>query len=439
MIISGGVNIYPQEAENMLVTHPKVMDAAVFGIPDDDMGQSVKGVVQTVDPADATDAFRRRAAALAAGPAGALQVSALDLVRGTAAAHRHRQAVQAGADREVLVGQAVTMHGHEPGGPYFDDLVVGQVFDWAPSMTLTAGAAAVHQSIIGDRLRLALDADLAMAVTGSTTVLAHPALVCDIAIGQTTVVTQRVKANLFYRGLSFHRFPVIGDTLFTRTEVVALKQNSARPGRPSTGLAALRMTTIDQVGRLVLDFHRCAMLPLRDPTRRHRPRGRHVGDRGGSAAAPDPTAHWDADAFRARVPGAHFDSGIAGAVLHSTADVVSSAPELARLTLNIAATHHDSRAGGRRLVYGGHTIGLALAQATRLLPNIATVLGWESCDHTGPVHEDDTLFSELHVDGAVPLPGHRGGVLKLRSLVFAVGADAEDRQVLDWRFTALQF
>jgi fatty-acyl-CoA synthase len=57
MIISGGVNIYPQEAENMLVTHPLVMDAAVFGIPDDEMGQRVKGVVQTVDAADATDAF----------------------------------------------------------------------------------------------------------------------------------------------------------------------------------------------------------------------------------------------------------------------------------------------------------------------------------------------------------------------------------------------
>jgi acyl dehydratase len=109
------------------------------------------------------------------------------------------------------------------------------------------------------------------------------------------------------------------------------------------------------------------------------------------------------------------------------------------LTLNIAATHHDSRAGGRRLVYGGHTIGLAFAQATRLLPNIATVLGWESCDHTGPVYEGDTLVSELHVDGAVPLPEHRGGVLKLRSLVYAVGDASDDRQVLDWRFTALQF
>ena len=57
MIISGGVNIYPQEAEGLLISHPKVLDAAVFGVPDDEMGQSVKGVVQTVDPADATEAF----------------------------------------------------------------------------------------------------------------------------------------------------------------------------------------------------------------------------------------------------------------------------------------------------------------------------------------------------------------------------------------------
>ena len=146
--------------------------------------------------------------------------------------------------------------------PYFDDLTVGQVFDAAPSMTLTSGAAAAHQSILGDRMRLPLDATLSHAVTGVPGALAHPALVCDVAIGQSTLVTQRVKANLFYRGLTFHHFPVIGDTLYTRTEVVGLKQNSAKPGRAPTGLAALRMITIDQVDRLVLDFYRCAMLPL---------------------------------------------------------------------------------------------------------------------------------------------------------------------------------
>jgi long-chain acyl-CoA synthetase len=46
MIISGGVNIYPQECENLLATHPKVHDAAVFGVPNDEMGEEVKAVVQ---------------------------------------------------------------------------------------------------------------------------------------------------------------------------------------------------------------------------------------------------------------------------------------------------------------------------------------------------------------------------------------------------------
>jgi long-chain acyl-CoA synthetase len=46
MIISGGVNIYPQECENLLITHPKVADAAVFGVPNPDLGEEVKAVIQ---------------------------------------------------------------------------------------------------------------------------------------------------------------------------------------------------------------------------------------------------------------------------------------------------------------------------------------------------------------------------------------------------------
>ncbi|MGH3971308.1 MAG: MaoC family dehydratase [Mycobacterium sp.] len=324
-------------------------------------------------------------------------------------------------------------------GPYFDDLHVGQVFPAAPSMTLTPGAAAVHQSILGDRLRLPLDAELSQAVAGSPTPLAHPGLVCDVAIGQSTLVTQHVKANLFYRGLVFCRFPAIGDSLFTRTEVVGLKKNSAKPGRAPTGLVALRMTTIDQADRLVLDFYRCAMLPLSPGAAPDA--ADHADDlsRIGAEPVPPPSAtdEWNGEVFRERIPGPHFDPDLAGAVLQSSADVVSSAPELARLTLNIAAVHHDSRVGGRRLVYGGHTIGLALAQATRLLPNLATVLAWQSCDHTGPVYEGDTLYSELHVESADPVDD--GGVLGLRSLVYAAGEAEPDRRVLDWRFTALQF
>src|SRR5207344_236006 len=46
MIISGGVNIYPTEIESVLLAHPKVGDAAVFGIPDPDWGEEVKAVVE---------------------------------------------------------------------------------------------------------------------------------------------------------------------------------------------------------------------------------------------------------------------------------------------------------------------------------------------------------------------------------------------------------
>jgi long-chain acyl-CoA synthetase len=59
MIISGGVNIYPQEAENLLITHPKVADVAVFGVPNEEWGEEVKAVVQPVDPTAAGPELER--------------------------------------------------------------------------------------------------------------------------------------------------------------------------------------------------------------------------------------------------------------------------------------------------------------------------------------------------------------------------------------------
>ena len=323
------------------------------------------------------------------------------------------------------------------GGPYFDELRHGQVFDDAPSVTLTSGLAATHQAILGDRMRLPLDAELSRNVTGSDDAVAHPGLVTDLAIGQSTLATHHVKANLFYRGLSFRHYPHIGDTLSTVTEVVGLRENSAKPGRAPTGLAALHMVTCDQDANVVLDFYRCAMLPLSaepDPERTV-----HADDLSaiGPAVQSSPTIpQWDLMEINNAFGGRHFSPDLVGNVYTSSGDVVSSAPELARLTLNIAATHHDARVGAAgRLVYGGHTIGLALSQATRALPNLVTVVGWDSCDHTGPVHEGDTLTSELTVEEATPL--EIGGFVRLRSVVHAVDAEAPDREVLDWRFWAL--
>lgn len=58
MIISGGVNIYPQEIENALIEHPSVLDAAVIGLPDDEMGEIVMAVVEPVPEVEAGEALR---------------------------------------------------------------------------------------------------------------------------------------------------------------------------------------------------------------------------------------------------------------------------------------------------------------------------------------------------------------------------------------------
>jgi acyl-CoA synthetase (AMP-forming)/AMP-acid ligase II len=57
MIISGGVNIYPQETENVLIMHPRVADAAVIGVPNEEFGEEVKAIVQPQDWADANETF----------------------------------------------------------------------------------------------------------------------------------------------------------------------------------------------------------------------------------------------------------------------------------------------------------------------------------------------------------------------------------------------
>jgi len=319
-------------------------------------------------------------------------------------------------------------------GPFFEDLAVGQEFS-APAITLTSGLAAAHKTITGDRLALALDHELCRQVTGGGP-MASPSLVWDVAIGQSTVVTQHVKANLFYRGLAFRRVPLIGDTLATVTLVVALRQNAQRAGRAATGLAALRITSTDQENRPVLDFWRCAMLPLRDQSLQTGNAAdlSEVGREGPPPNYEDLVTGWRLDRFRAAGPRpADLDAGQSFEV--AGGDVVSSAPELARLTANIAAVHHDKSAGGgERLVYGGHTIALALSQAARALPSMVTVCGWHSCDHLAPVREGDTLRSAITVERVDYLPGG-GGLVHLRSLVRADAPDARD--VLDWRYVVV--
>ena len=322
------------------------------------------------------------------------------------------------------------------GPAFYEDLELGQEIH-APGVTLTDAHAALHQAIVGDRLRLALDHELSRMVTGAERPLAHPMLVCDMAIGQSTEPSGRVLGNLFYRGLAAR--PVhIGTTLRSRTTVVAKRRARAASGRPPRGMVVLRVTTEDEAGQKVLDYLRCPLLPARAE-------GEEPGDDIQAITADEALpvrelvpSHWDLEALRSTALGPCFaELDPQAAWVLEAGESVTCATELARLSLNLAMTHTDPSAGahGQRLVYGGHVIGIAAAHLTRVLPDLATILAWRSCDHLGPTFEGDVLRSEIAVEELEPLAD--GGLVHARIKASARSGDGEPRPVLDWRLSAL--
>jgi 2-methylfumaryl-CoA hydratase len=325
-------------------------------------------------------------------------------------------------------------------GPYFEEFEVGQTFV-APSITVTEGHAAVYAALFGDRMRLPLDRHLSKKVTGHDQGLCHPYLAMHLAAGQTTYASQHVKGNLFYRGVLLQRPVYLGDSLYTTTKVVGLKQNKVKAGRAATGMVALEMTTLNQRDEVVLHFWRCPMIACKDP----------AADTGRNdnfdwiknsfttqeliGALP---SGWDLRPLACDLVGLKSPSVVVGDEFEiAPKDTVTCAPELVRMSLNIAYTHTDETRSylGQRLVYGGHTISIALAQVVRALPNLLHMVAWRHCDHLGPVLEGDLISTRFTVVSCEALPS--GGVLyDLTVSAFAHRKDAggvmQSEKVLDW-------
>jgi 2-methylfumaryl-CoA hydratase len=331
---------------------------------------------------------------------------------------------------------------HYIDGPYFEDFSRDQTFA-APAVTVHQGHAALYQAITGDRMRLPLDNHLSAAVTAEDRGLVHPMLVINLVNGQTTYASQHVKGNLFYRGLLLQQPVFTGDTLTTTTRVVGLKQNTIKPGRAATGMVALEIETLNQHGDCVLKYWRCPMIPCRDAS---------------ADSGHDDSFEWmpealDPDTLAGAVPAAWDISAMDPAayavpapvlaagdrVMIEGQDTITCAPELVRMTGNIAFAHTDASRSylGKRLVYGGHTISLALSQVTRAMPNIVTLIGWQGCDHLGPALEDDIIRSEFEVTAITP-HACGGALVELHIETFArrpavSASDYDESAVLDWR------
>jgi len=231
------------------------------------------------------------------------------------------------------------------------------------------------------------------------------------------------------------RRPVfLGDTLSTTTRVIALRQNKPKPGRDATGMVALEMHVTHQDGETVMLFWRCPMVPCRNKNAEteHADDFSIMPESLDSQALIDAMPEWDLTPLSS-----HPIPAVDETVAVEARDTVTSAPELVRLSLNLAMTHTDAAQSvfGKRLVYGGHTIGIAGAQLSRVIPGAASILAWHHCDHTAPVFEQDVLRSEITLKSVAE--HERGRIAEVLVETFADrGSEApepgENIKVLDW-------
>ena len=317
-------------------------------------------------------------------------------------------------------------------GPFFDDFTPGEMLPVAPAITIGPEECSTYDLICGDRLALSRSSDLAAEITGLERALVNPGLVLQMAIGQSTVATRRVIANLFYRGVRLRKQLRVGATISTSVQIRGLSEATRRPDRGLRGKVLLGIIATDDDGDVVVEFERCALLPFRDPGTEDTG---HHSDLGGPESVLDLAdwMEWAPEGWNLVPLGPRSDWQSGETRVDPELNPVSRTLDLIDLTQNQALAHRDAAFGldGRRLVYGGHTIALAQTSLTRLLPNMATVLGWHSCDHVGPVFEDDTLECTATFTDSAATPG--GRLLAFDVTVVARRVDSEPDVVLAWK------
>ena len=315
-------------------------------------------------------------------------------------------------------------------GPYYEDLRVGQVLPRQPSVVIDDGMAALYQSMMGERLPMVMDPAVCAAVTGQPGRLASPALVMHLSIGHSTTVTRQVIANLFYRDVRLLRPVLIGQSIATTVTVVALADSRPRPGRPHRGKVLVDVVTTAD-GEPAVTYQRAPLMPQAGDEQPG-----HDDDLGtGSpldlaAYAELVPADWD---FTVLGPGTGWQPGTT--IADPARDVVDNALQLVRLSNNLAMVHRDAAESPypQRLLYGGHVVGLAQASLSRVLPGMATVVGWHACDHPGPAFEGDQVSFRHTLLDVAAAGGGRAFAVQVEG--FAHRSDEPDK-VLDWTVVA---
>ena len=295
-------------------------------------------------------------------------------------------------------------------GNFFEDFHLKQRFVHAPARTLTVGDATLHKAIYGARFALQSSEPLAKAVGFETTPF-DDLLVFHMVFGMSVSdISLNAVANLGYAQLVFGKRLYPGATLRAFTEVIGLKENSDR----QTGIVYVRTEGVDAMDDVVVSFNRWVMVRKRD-----------AASKAPDAVVPDlpnvvPPSSLVAPAktnFRNAVPketGSPLrwdDYAIGERIDHIDGTTIEDAEHMmaARLYHNNARVHFNQFAEaqgrfGKRIVYGGHVISIALSLSCNGLQNALCIAAINGGRHVNPVFAGDTIFAWSEVLDKATIP-----------------------------------
>lgn len=309
-------------------------------------------------------------------------------------------------------------------GRFFEDFVIGQHLVHAVPRTLHGGDISTYMALTGERAPLSSSTEVARSL-GFSRELIPDLLVFHIVFGKSVPdISHNASANLGYADVRFLRPVYPGDTLVAETDVIGLREVSTG----DQGVVYVRTRGINQKGQEVVSFVRWVMVPKRDEAQatgaNSVPQLPAVvtADRLPVAMAMNlqrfPDLAW---AFGGR--GARWDEYEQGERLdHPDAMTIEEADHVqaTRLYHNNAQVHFDahtmeSSRFGRRVVYGGHVISIAMALSRNGLDSVLGIAAWNGGAHVAPTFAGDTLRTFTEVVERAELPNRRDvGALRLR-------------------------
>jgi 2-methylfumaryl-CoA hydratase len=289
--------------------------------------------------------------------------------------------------------------------------------------TLHGGDISTYIALTGDRQPLAASTELARSL-GFQREVFPDLLVFHMVFGKSVPdISHNATANLGYADVRFLRPVYPGDTLVAESEVIGLREVSSG----EAGVVYVRTRGTNQKGQEVLSFVRWVMIPKRD----------HNQARGVSQVPPVPPVVTPdrlpvpevlnlqrfPDLAWAMPPGAPWDDYEVGERLdHPDAMTVEESDHVmaTRLYHNTAQVHFDqvamaSSRFGKRLVYGGHVISIAIALSQNGLGTALRIAAWNGGAHVAPTFGGDTLRAFTEIVEKAEIPSRRDvGALRMR-------------------------